>query len=61
VLVLTARDAAPDRIRGWTPAPDDYVLKPVDLYELGARGCAPWCRRAHGQPQELLQPARRGA
>ena len=37
VLVLTARDAVPDRIRGLDLGADDYVIKPVDLYELGAR------------------------
>jgi two-component system OmpR family response regulator/two-component system response regulator QseB len=53
VLVLTARDAVPDRIRGLDIGADDYVVKPVDLYELGARLRA-LVRRAHGQPQELL-------
>ena len=37
VLVLTARDAVPDRIRGLNTGADDYVVKPVDLDELGAR------------------------
>ena len=37
VLVLTARDAVPDRIRGLDAGADDYVLKPVDLHELAAR------------------------
>jgi len=37
VLVLTARDALPDRIRGLDVGADDYVVKPVDLNELGAR------------------------
>ena len=37
VLVLTARDAVPDRIRGLDLGADDYVVKPVDLHELGAR------------------------
>lgn len=54
VLVLTARDAVPDRIRGLDLGADDYVLKPVDLHELGARLRA-LVRRAHGQPQELLR------
>jgi two-component system OmpR family response regulator/two-component system response regulator QseB len=53
VLVLTARDAVPDRIRGLDIGADDYVVKPVDLHELGARLRA-LVRRAHGQPQELL-------
>jgi two-component system OmpR family response regulator/two-component system response regulator QseB len=53
VLVLTARDAVPDRIRGLDAGADDYVLKPVDLHELAARLRA-LVRRAHGQPQERL-------
>lgn len=54
VLVLTARDAVPDRIRGLDLGADDYVVKPVDLHELAARLRA-LVRRAHGQPQELLR------
>jgi DNA-binding response OmpR family regulator len=53
VLVLTARDAVPDRVRGLNLGADDYVLKPVDLNELGARLRA-LVRRAHGQPHECL-------
>ncbi|HET6787984.1 MAG TPA: winged helix-turn-helix domain-containing protein [Aquabacterium sp.] len=54
VLVLTTRDAVPDRIRGLDLGADDYVIKPVDLHELAARLRA-LVRRAHGQPQESLQ------
>lgn len=53
VLVLTARDAVDDRIRGLNEGADDYVIKPVDLNELAARLRA-LVRRAHGQPQECL-------
>jgi DNA-binding response OmpR family regulator len=53
VLVLTARDAVPERIRGLDVGADDYVVKPVDLEELAARLRA-LIRRAHGQPQERL-------
>ncbi|ABM36849.1 response regulator [Polaromonas naphthalenivorans] len=53
VLVLTARDAVPERIRGLDAGADDYVVKPVDLHELAARLRA-LVRRAHGQPQERL-------
>ena len=53
VLVLTARDAVPDRIRGLDLGADDYVLKPVDLNELAARLRA-LVRRAHGVPNERL-------
>ncbi|WP_395686692.1 winged helix-turn-helix domain-containing protein [Caenimonas koreensis] len=54
VLVLTARDGVPDRIRGLDVGADDYVVKPVDLHELGARLRA-LVRRSHGQPQECLR------
>ena len=54
VLVLTARDAVPDRIRGLDLGADDYVVKPVDLHELGAR-LRSLVRRAHGQIQDTLQ------
>lgn len=54
VLVLTARDAVPDRIRGLDLGADDYVIKPIDLHELGARLRA-LLRRSHGQAQELLR------
>jgi two-component system OmpR family response regulator/two-component system response regulator QseB len=53
ILVLTARDAIPDRVRGLDLGADDYVVKPVDLNELGARIRA-LVRRSHGQAQEML-------
>lgn len=53
ILVLTARDAVPDRVRGLDRGADDYVVKPVDLLELGARLRA-LIRRAHGQPSDAL-------
>jgi two-component system, OmpR family, response regulator QseB len=53
VLVLTARDALPDRIRGLDAGADDYVVKPVDMNELAARLRA-LVRRAHGQASERL-------
>ena len=53
VLVLTARDTVPDKVRGLDLGADDYVVKPLDLDELGARLRA-LVRRAHGQPQERL-------
>ena len=54
VLVLTARDAVPDRIRGLDLGADDYVINPVDLHELGAR-LRSLVRRAHGQMQDVLR------
>ena len=37
VLILTARDAVEDRIKGLDSGGDDYVIKPFDLDELAAR------------------------
>ncbi len=54
IIVLTARDAISERVRGLDLGADDYLLKPIDLQELGARLRAQ-IRRAHGQPQEQLR------
>ena len=53
VLVLTARDTVPERIRGLDLGADDYVVKPVDLHELGAR-LRSLVRRSHGQAQDIV-------
>jgi DNA-binding response OmpR family regulator len=37
LLMLTARDAPPDRIRGLDAGADDYLVKPFDFGELLAR------------------------
>jgi len=37
VLVLTARDAVSERVRGLRAGADDYLVKPFDLQELLAR------------------------
>ena len=42
ILVLTARDAVPDRIGHLDAGADDYIIKPVDLFELGP-ACGHWC------------------
>lgn len=46
VLMLTARDASADRVRGLDSGADDYVVKPFDLPELLARVRALIRRRA---------------
>lgn len=56
ILVLTARDALHSRVEGLDGGADDYVIKPVDLFELAARLRA-LVRRAHGQVQPLLYSA----
>ncbi len=37
VLIVTARDAVPDRVAGLDLGADDYLVKPFDLDELSAR------------------------
>jgi two-component system, OmpR family, response regulator QseB len=37
VLLVTARDALEDRVRGLNAGADDYIVKPFDLVELEAR------------------------
>jgi two-component system OmpR family response regulator/two-component system response regulator QseB len=54
VLVLTARDAVEDRVRGFDTGADDYVVKPVDLDELAARLRA-LVRRSRGEPAPILE------
>jgi len=53
VLVLTARDAIDDRVKGFDTGADDYVVKPVDLDELAARLRA-LIRRSRGEPAPVL-------
>lgn len=37
VLILTARDSKPDKLKGFGAGADDYIVKPLDMEELGAR------------------------
>jgi two-component system, OmpR family, response regulator len=53
VLMLTARDAIPDRVRGLDIGADDYVVKPFDVSELLARIRA-LVRRAASQAQSTI-------
>src|SRR5450432_1573111 len=54
VLMLTARDAPQDRVRGLDTGADDYLVKPFDLHELLARIRA-LIRRSAGQSQPRLE------
>lgn len=54
VLILTARDALDDRVRGLDGGADDYVVKPVDLVELAARLRA-LIRRSKGEAAPTLR------
>lgn len=53
VIVLTAMDQISDRIAGLNAGADDYLVKPFDLHELGARLSAV-SRRYHGNPNPLV-------
>ena len=53
VLMLTARDAPPDRVRGLDTGADDYLVKPFDLAELLARVRA-LIRRSAGQARPQI-------
>ncbi len=53
ILMLTARDAVPDRIAGLNSGADDYLVKPFDFDELLARVRA-LLRRAAPQVDERL-------
>ena len=54
ILLLTARDAIEDRVRGLDSGADDYVVKPAALPELAARLRA-LVRRAHGATATAIQ------
>ena len=58
VIVLTARDAPGDRVRGLDTGADDYLVKPFELDELKARIRAVM-RRHGGRSQPLLRTPRR--
>lgn len=49
VLMLTAKDATPDKVTGLDAGADDYLVKPTDLIELLARV------RALGRRSPVLQ------
>jgi two-component system OmpR family response regulator len=67
VLMLTARDAVADRVRGLDVGADDYLIKPFSFDELAARVRALVRRGAVERPTELqvadlrLDPASRRA
>jgi len=54
VLILSARDALPDRLRGLDSGADDYLVKPFELAELLSRLRA-LARRSYGFDGERLE------
>ena len=67
VLIVTARDATADRVKGLDAGADDYLVKPYDLDELFARIRALLRRRSGRSSPEIrlrglvLNPATREA
>ena len=54
IIVVTARDASGDRVDGLRAGADDYVVKPFDMSELGARIEAVLRRSGHGGAAGLM-------
>ena len=54
VLIITARDAVPDRVAGLNLGADDYLVKPFELDEFLARVRALY-RRAQGRGSDSVE------
>src|SRR5688500_11920080 len=54
VLLLTARDATSDKVKGFDSGADDYVTKPFEIDELTARVRA-LIRRSANQPSPVIE------
>jgi len=54
VLILTARDSTPDKVKGLNAGADDYLTKPFELSELLARVRA-LIRRAVEKPSPVIK------
>lgn len=55
ILFLTARIETSDKIKGFGAGADDYIVKPFDLDELGARVAAHLRRENRKQEQTVLR------
>lgn len=54
VIIMTARDAVEDRIKGLDAGADDYIVKPFDVDELAAR-IRSALRRSAGYAEPAIQ------
>lgn len=55
ILILTAKEAVPDRVAGLDAGADDYLVKPFSFDELLARVRALLRRRRTAESQEVLR------
>lgn len=55
ILFLTARMESADKIKGFQAGGDDYIVKPFDIDELGARVAAHLRRENRRQEQSVLR------
>ena len=55
ILFLTARIETADKIKGFQAGADDYIIKPFDIDELGARVAAHLRRENRKQEQSILR------
>lgn len=55
ILFLTARIGTGDKIKGFQAGADDYIVKPFDIDELGARVSAHLRRESRKQEQSVLR------
>lgn len=55
ILFLTARIETTDKIKGFQAGGDDYIVKPFDIDELGARVSAHLRRESRKQEQSTLR------
>lgn len=55
ILFLTARIEPADKIKGFQAGADDYIIKPFDIDELGARVAAHLRRENRKQEQSILR------
>lgn len=55
ILFLTARIETTDKIKGFSTGADDYIVKPFDLDELGARVAAHLRRENRNHEQSALR------